>query len=380
MTFRLFARRPALTYDMLNQRQLTLLKFRKHKLAVAAGFLLAGLYVMAIFSPFFAPYGKYERNLDYIYCPPQKLGFNWEKGLYARGLKRVVDPVTLNSRYVDAPENDAPLGFFVKGKPYRLWGIIPSERHFFGVDPERIPDFRPGDEARYVYFLAGADKFGCDIWSRIVQGSTISLSVGLVGVFLSFLFGVVIGGISGYCGGAVDTAIQRVIEIINSFPQLPMWLALAAAVPSDWGPLETYFAITVTLSLLSWTGLARVVRGKILSLREEDYAVAARLLGASHPRILFRHLLPAFASHIIVTLTLTVPGMILGETSLSFLGLGLRPPVVSWGVMLQDCMNVKAVIDYPWLLAPVLMLVFAVLCFNFLGDGLRDAADPYASK
>ena len=380
MTFRLFARRPALTYDMLNQRQLTLLKFRKHKLAVAAGFLLAGLYVMAIFSPFFAPYGKYERNLDYIYCPPQKLGFNWEKGLYARGLKRVVDPVTLNSRYVDALENDAPLGFFVKGKPYRLWGIIPSERHFFGVDPERIPDFRPGDEARYVYFLAGADKFGCDIWSRIVQGSTISLSVGLVGVFLSFLFGVVIGGISGYCGGAVDTAIQRVIEIINSFPQLPMWLALAAAVPSDWGPLETYFAITVTLSLLSWTGLARVVRGKILSLREEDYAVAARLLGASHPRILFRHLLPAFASHIIVTLTLTVPGMILGETSLSFLGLGLRPPVVSWGVMLQDCMNVKAVIDYPWLLAPVLMLVFAVLCFNFLGDGLRDAADPYASK
>ena len=380
MTFRLFARRPALTYDMLNQRQLTLLKFRKHKLAVAAGFLLAGLYVMAIFSPFFAPYGKYERNLDYIYCPPQKLGFNWEKGLYARGLKRVVDPVTLNSRYVDAPENDAPLGFFVKGKPYRLWGIIPSERHFFGVDPERIPDFRPGDEARYVYFLAGADTFGCDIWSRIVQGSTNSLSVGLGGVFLSFLFGVVIGGISGYCGGAVDTAIQRVIEIINSFPQLPMWLALAAAVPSDWGPLETYFAITVTLSLLSWTGLARVVRGKILSLREEDYAVAARLLGASHPRILFRHLLPAFASHIIVTLTLTVPGMILGETSLSFLGLGLRPPVVSWGVMLQDCMNVKAVIDYPWLLAPVLMLVFAVLCFNFLGDGLRDAADPYASK
>lgn len=380
MTFQLFARRPALTCDMLNQRQLTLLKFRKHKLAVAAGFLLAGLYLMAIFSPFFAPYGQYERNLDYSYCPPQKFGFSWEKGLCAKGLKRVVDPVTLNSRYVDAPENDAPLGFFVKGKPYRLWGFIPSERHFFGVDLERIPDFQPGNEKRYVYFMAGADKFGCDIWSRIVQGSTISLSVGLVGVLLSFLFGVVIGGISGYCGGVVDTAIQRVIEIINSFPQLPMWLALAAAVPPDWGPLPTYFAITLMLSLLSWTGLARVVRGKILSLREEDYALAARLLGASHPRILFLHLLPAFASHIIVTLTLTVPGMILGETSLSFLGLGLRPPVVSWGVMLQECMNVKSVVDYPWLLAPVLMLVFAVLCFNFLGDGLRDAADPYASK
>lgn len=380
MRIRLFTPPGPLTYDMLNQRQLTLLKFRRHKLAVAAAFLLAGLYIMALFSPFFAPYGKYERNLDYIYCPPQKLGFDRETGLHAKGLRRMVDPVTLNSYYEDAPENNAPLVFFVRGVPYRLWGIFPTDRHLFGVDTGRIPDFKPGDEKRFVYYMAGADKFGCDIWSRIVQGSTISLSVGLVGVFLSFVLGVVIGGISGYCGGVTDTAIQRVIEIINSFPQLPMWLALAAAVPADWSPLETYFAITVTLSLLSWTGLARVVRGKILSLREEDYAVAARLLGAGHGRILFRHLLPAFASHIIVTLTLTVPGMILGETSLSFLGLGLRPPVVSWGVMLQECMNVKAVIDYPWLLSPVLMLVFAVLCFNFVGDGLRDAADPYASK
>ncbi len=377
MKFRLFAPPKELCYDMLNQRQLMMLKFRKHKLAVAAVFLLGALYLMALFAPFFAPYGKYERNLDYSYCPPQKLGFDLKLGLHAKGVKRLTDPVTLNSYYVDAPENNAPLGFFVKGVPYKLWGIFPAERHLFGVDTAKIPGFRPDEKSRYVYYMAGADRFGCDIFSRIVQGATISLSVGLIGVFLSFLFGVTIGGISGYCGGAVDTAIQRVIEILNSFPQLPMWLALAAAVPADWSPLQTYFAITVTLSLLSWTGLARVVRGKILSLREEDYAVAARLLGAGHTRILFRHLLPAFTSHIIVTLTLTVPGMILGETSLSFLGLGLRAPAVSWGVMLQDCMDVKAVISYPWLMAPVVMLVFAVLCFNFLGDGLRDAADPY---
>ncbi|MBO5763348.1 MAG: ABC transporter permease [Lentisphaeria bacterium] len=365
---------------MLNQRQLMALKFKKHKLAVASAYMLVVLYTIAFSAPFFAPYEKYSRNLDYSYCPPHRIGVSLDKGLYAKGLQKHIDPYTLRSYYLDAPENDAPLGFFVKGVPYRLFGLIPMEVHFFGVDCSRIPDFKPGDERRYVYFMAGTDKFGCDIFSRIVQGATVSLSVGLVGVLISFFFGVLIGGISGYCGGKVDTLIQRLIEVINSFPQLPMWLALAAAVPADWDPLQTYFAITVTLSLLSWTGLARVVRGKILSLREEDYAVAARLLGASHGRILFRHLLPAFASHIIVALTLTVPGMLLGETSLSFLGLGLRPPVVSWGVMLQDCMNVKDVIDFPWLLAPVVMLVFTVLCFNFLGDGLRDAADPYASK
>ncbi|MBR0460205.1 MAG: ABC transporter permease [Victivallales bacterium] len=368
-----------LTYDRLNQRQLMALQFKKHKLAVAASFLLAVLYTIALFSPFFAPYGKYDRNLDYSYCPPHRLGWNAKLGLYAKGVKREIDPVTLQNFYIIAPENNAPLRFFVKGRPYKLWGLFECERHFFGVDLTKLPD-EPNAAQRYVYFMTGADRFGYDVYSRVVQGATISLSVGLIGVMMSFFFGIVIGGISGYCGGTVDTVIQRLIEIINSFPSLPMWLALAAAVPSDWEPLKTYFAITLTLSFLSWTNLARVVRGKILSLREEDYAVAARLLGASHTRILFRHLLPGFTSHIIVSLSLTVPGMILGETSLSFLGLGLRPPVVSWGVMLQDCMNVKAVIEYPWLLAPVVMLVFAVLCFNFLGDGLRDAADPYAMK
>jgi peptide/nickel transport system permease protein len=206
------------------------------------------------------------------------------------------------------------------------------------------------------------------------------LSIGLVSIVITFVLGLLIGGISGYFGGATDTVIQRGIEIINALPHLPLWLALAAAMPGDWSPLRVYFSITIVLSLLGWTGLARVVRGKILSLREEDYAVAARLLGASHVRIIFRHLVPGFTSHIIVVLTMSVPGMILGETALSFLGLGLRPPIVSWGVMLQDCMNMQAVANYPWLLLPVMPIILVVLCFNFLGDGLRDAADPYASR
>ncbi|MFP4380849.1 MAG: ABC transporter permease [Candidatus Sumerlaeia bacterium] len=222
----------------------------------------------------------------------------------------------------------------------------------------------------------GADKFGHDIFSRLVYGSRISLSIGLVAI--TFIMGATIGGISGYMGGPVDTLIQRVIEIINAFPRIPLWLALAAIVPPHWSSLQTYFAITLMLSMLNWTGLARVVRGKILSLREEDYAIAARLLGAGHPRVLFRHLLPGFTSHIIVTLTLSIPGMILGETALNFLGLGLRPPVISWGVMLQDCLNMQVVANYPWLGMPIFMIVLTVLSFNFLGDGLRDAADPYA--
>jgi len=204
--------------------------------------------------------------------------------------------------------------------------------------------------------------------------------VGIVGIVLTFVLGLAIGGVSGYLGGAVDTLIQRAIEITDAFPKLPLWLALGAVMPTDWSPLRVYFGITIVLSLLGWTQLARVVRGKVLSLREEDYAVAARLLGAGHGRVIFRHLVPGFTSHIIVALTLSVPGMILGETSLSFLGMGLRPPVVSWGVLLQDCMNLQAVGSYPWLLLPVVFIVFTVLCFNFLGDGLRDAADPYASR
>jgi peptide/nickel transport system permease protein len=245
-----------------------------------------------------------------------------------------------------------PLGFFVRGEPYRLWNLIPMERHFFGVDRDALAAQGRAGETGAVFYLMGSDKYGHDVLSRLFYGARISLSVGLISIIVTFVLGVTLGGISGYVGGGWDNLIQRLIEVINALPQLPLWLAFGAIFPAEWSPLSVYFCVTIALSLIGWTGLARVVRGKILSLREEDYAVAARLLGASHARVLFRHLVPGFTSHIIVTLTLSVPGMILGETVLSFLGLGLRPPIVSWGVMLQDCQNLQTVANYPWLARP----------------------------
>jgi peptide/nickel transport system permease protein len=292
-------------------------------------------------------------------------------------MQRLDDPVTFARTYLEDPADRIPLGFFVQGEPYRLFGLIPAERHFFGVDPSRLA---PGAAGPRAFYLLGADKFGRDVLSRLIYGARISLSVGLISIFVTFLLGVTIGAISGYAGGRADNLIQRLIEVINALPTLPLWLALGAVFPPEWPPLAVYFCVTVALSLIGWTGLARVVRGKILALREEDYAVAARLLGASHARVLFRHLVPGFTSHIVVTLTLGVPGMILGETVLSFLGLGLRPPIVSWGVMLQDCQNLQTVGHYPWLLAPVLFIMVTILAFNFAGDALRDAADPYDDR
>jgi peptide/nickel transport system permease protein len=368
---------PPATIDSLSQWQLIRLRFARHRLAVAGFFVLIVLYAMALFAECVAPMGRETRNLTYAYCPPHALGVRWGMGVYAKGLRQEIDPVTLKKAYVDDASRDVPLGVWVRGESYRLWGLFPGDRHLISVDTSRISPGMAKEEA--VCYLMGADRYGRDIVSRLIHGARISLSVGLIGIAITFVLGLLIGGISGYLGGRLDVGIQRVIEIINAFPQLPLWMALGAAVPADWPALRTYFAITLVLSLLSWTGLARVVRGKILALREEDYALAARLLGASHGRIVFRHLLPGFTSHIIVALTLSVPGMILGETSLSFLGLGLRPPIVSWGVLLQDCMDIKAVSSYPWLLAPVVLIVLTVLCFNFFGDGLRDAADPYAT-
>jgi len=372
-------KRKSVTFDKLNQWQLMSLRFRRHKLAVGAFFILIFLYFCAAFSEFVAPQDVSIRNLEYAYCPPHRIGFSLEKGgLYAKGLKQVVDPATLQKSYQLAPERDAPLGWFVQGDDYKMWGLFEGNLRLFGIDWDEMEIPEGMSETDFAFFFAGADQYGRDIMSRIVAGSRISLSVGLIGIFIAFVLGMIFGGLSGYIGGKFDTILQRAIEIINSFPRLPMWLALGAAVPGHWSPLKGYFMITLVLSFFSWTRLARVIRGKMLSLREEDYAMAAKLLGAHDGRIIFRHLLPGFTSHIIVSLTLAIPGMVLGETSLSFLGLGLRPPLVSWGVLLQDCMDIKAVAYYPWLMSPVVALVLLVLCFNFVGDGLRDAADPYS--
>ena len=347
-------------------------RFARHRLGVVALFVLLALYLVALGAEFLAPYPPQWRDLPHAFCPPQLPRWSWQHGWHAPAMRRVVDPVTFKKSYWEDTSAVVPLGFFVRGEPYRFWGIFGSDRHFFGVK-----DARDGPA---TFFFLGADKYGRDLFSRLIYGARISLSVGLIAIAVTFLLGVIIGGISGYVGGGVDNAIQRGIEVVNAFPQIPLWLAFGAILPTDWSPLATYFAVTLVLSLLGWTSLARVVRGKILSLREEDYVVAADLIGASHSRILLRHLLPGFTSHIIVVLTMSVPAMILGETSLSFLGLGLRPPIVSWGVMLQDCLSIQTVGNYPWLLLPVVLIVVTVLAFNFLGDALRDAADPYASR
>jgi peptide/nickel transport system permease protein len=262
-----------------------------------------------------------------------------------------------------------PVGFFVQGHPYKLLGLFETNIHLMGLET---------DDEDASFYLLGTDRLGRDMWSRMAYGTRISMSIGFIGVVLSLLFGILLGGLSGYYGGTTDTVIQRLIEFIRSLPTIPLWLSLAAALPRDWPPLRTYFMITVILSIFGWTGLARVVRGRFLTLREEDFVMAARLAGTSEMRIIFRHMVPSFMSHIIAATTLAIPAMILSETSLSFLGLGLRPPVISWGVLLQEAQNIQSVALAPWLLVPGAAVIISVLCFNFLGDGLRDAADPYA--
>lgn len=360
----------------LSQWQLIRLRFLQHRLAVVSLFVLLGLYLVAFLAELFAPHGTHWKSVDHLYCPPQTVRFSISDGLHVLAMERMVDRETLRNYYLEKDDVKVPLRFFARGEPYRLWDILPWDRHLIGI-PQEWKEAHPGQAHLATAYLLGADKFGRDILSRIIYGARISLSIGLVAISVSLTLGLLIGGISGYASGKTDLVIQRLMEIINAFPQLPMWLALGAALPKDWPALRNYFAITIVLSLLGWTGLARVVRGRVLSFREEDYAMAARLLGASHLRIILRHLIPGMSSHIIVSLTMSVPGMILGETALSFLGLGLRAPIVSWGVMLQDCINYQTVANYPWILLPVFVIIVTVLAFNFLGDGLRDAADPY---
>ena len=359
---------------------LTVRRFARHRLGLAAFFALVLFYLMAVGCEFFAPVTRDWRDLNHSYCPPQPIHFSAQQGFYAGAMRRMDNPVTFARTYVEDNSVRIPLGFFVRGESYRLFGLIPWDRHLFGVDRARLAAEGRAADSDAVCYVLGADKYGRDVLTRLIYGARISLSVGLISIAVTAVLGIIFGGISGYLGGGWDNFIQRGIEVINALPQLPLWLAIGAVFPGDWSPLAVYFCVTVALSLFSWTGLARVVRGKILALREEDYAMAARLLGASHARVLFRHLVPGFASHIIVTLTLSVPGMILGETVLSFLGLGLRPPIVSWGVMLQDCQNLQTVGHYPWLLAPALFIILTILAFNFAGDALRDAADPYSDR
>lgn len=341
-------------------------KFRRHKLAMIGMVGIVILYLIVVFNGFLSPYNPGTRT-SYPYAPPNGIQFfrDGSLDLHVNGLQMKADPKTMSRTYVQDPTQTFDVSLFGRGEEYKILGLVTTDIRLFTVE----------DGGNLFFF--GTDSLGRDLFSRTLKGATISLTIGLVGVAVAFVLGALIGGFSGYYGGAFDTFTQRIIEFIISIPTIPLWLALSAAIPVSWSALQVYFAISIILSLESWTGMARVVRGKLLQIREEDFVLDAQLAGASDWRIVIVHMLPAFASYLIVQLTLAVPAMIIGETALSFLGLGLRPPVISWGVLIQDAQNVRSVLMYPWLLIPGAFVVVTVLAFSFFGDGLRDAADPY---
>jgi len=355
-------------YFFASQWSLMFKKLKKHKLAQISIVILIILYTQMLFAQFVSPYGLESFDSKVVNAPPTKVHLFDDEGIhlpfvYAYEQKR--DPETFRKFYVEDKSKRYPIKLFGKGETYKFLGLFESDRHLFIVDePAKI-------------FIFGSDKLGRDIFSRIALGSQISLTIPLAGVFISFILGITIGSISGYFGGMVDTVIQRIIEVIRSFPTLPLWMALSAAIPARIPVIQMFLFITIILSFISWTGLARTVRSKFMSLKTEDYILAAKVAGVSDFKIILTHMIPGFISYLVVNMTLSIPGMIIGETSMSFLGLGIRPPATSWGVLLQEAQQIQNIALYPWKLVPLLYVIITVLAFNFFGDGLRDAADPY---
>jgi len=353
---------------LASQWQLMWWKLKRHRLAVISGLVLLCMYVSILFVEIISPYNLHTGNDDATYAPPQRVRLFHEGDwvgpfVYDRNMQMNMEPFL--REYTEDTSEPKPIRFFCSGDSYKFWGLI--EGNFHLICPPENSDM----------YLLGTDRLGRDMFSRIMYGARISLTIGLIGILISFTFGILLGGLAGYYGGWVDFIVQRTIEVIRSFPELPLWMALSAVFPGNWSPLLVFFGITVILAMLDWTGLARAVRSKLLALREEDYCTAAELMGAKPKRIITRHLLPGFSSHLIASASLSVPSMILGETALSFLGLGLRPPITSWGVLLNEAQDINVVALYPWLILPVVNVIIVILAFNFFGDGLRDAADPY---
>jgi len=361
-------------YEVASQWKLMWWKFRKHRLATIAGPILILMYLIAIFCEFLAPVDPLRRHSDYLHAPPANVRFVGLDGsfslrpfVYHMDMQR--NPVTFRREFVENPNRRYYLGFFPESEPYRMWGFIPMRRTLFGI--------RGNDYTQVNMFLLGTDSLGRCLFSRIIYGGRISLSFGFISIIFTFTIGLTLGGLAGYFGGVIDNIIMRIIEVLQCVPTIPLWMALAAALPREWGPLQIYLGMVLIMSLIGWTGLARAVRGALLSVREEDFIMAARLSGTSSWRIVRKHMIPSFMSFIIVSMTLSIPGSILGETALSFLGLGLQPPVISWGTLLIESQQLTSLAHHPWLLLPAVPVIITVLMFNFLGDGLRDAADPY---